>query len=520
MRQAVFLSSAGGRPRRKPETDMKYFGNETIAAISTSLTPSGIGIVRISGPEAFAVGDRVFRAGAQTPADRRTSAEERTPADGMTSHGAQTLTGAPANTILYGHIYDGEEPVDEVLVTVLRAPHSFTAEDTVEINCHGGPHILKRILELVLRHGARQADPGEFTKRAFLNGRIDLAQAEAVGELIGAKNEMARKASLDKLRGKASEDIRAMRGEILHEMAFIEAAMDDPEHISIDGCSERLAEKTAVWTERLNVLLDEADRGRVAREGVKTVLAGRPNVGKSSILNLLLGEDRAIVTDVAGTTRDTLEEQMVWGGLSLNMIDTAGIRDTADPVEQIGVDRARKALDEADLVLLVADAAAGIGPEDRELEESLSGKRVIALLNKCDLAKTPEVLGGSENGSGREHAAGLENWGRAAEGGPILFSAKDGTGLKELKERVEDMFFAGKLNDSEDAWVANARQRTALAAARTSLGLVAESIRAGVPEDMYTIDLADAYRELGYIIGEEVEDELIDKIFADFCMGK
>ena len=508
---------------------MTGFRNDTIAAVSTSLTPSGIGIVRISGPEAFAVGDRVFRAGRAAGPDAGPDAGSEAGQKAGTGAGLKAappaaLAEAPANTVLYGHIMDGGEPVDEVLVTVLRAPHSYTAEDTVEINCHGGPHVLRRVLELVLKNGAAQAEPGEFTKRAFLNGRIDLAQAEAVGELIGAKNELARKASLDKLRGKASEDIRALREQILYEMAFIEAAMDDPEHISIEGYRGTLAEKLVGWEARLQVLLEEAERERVLKEGVRTVLAGKLNVGKSSILNLLLGEDRAIVTDIAGTTRDTLEESMTWGGLALNMIDTAGIRDTDDPVEQIGVDRAKKALDAADLVLLVADADSGIDDEDLRLAEAVRGKRVIALLNKTDLTKD----GGPEgrSGDGEVHASPAETAWAAAAGAsgagaePIRFSAVDGTGLAELRARIEELFFAGKLEPAEDVWLANTRQRQALAAAKDSLGLVRGSIEAGMPEDMFTIDLADAYRELGLILGEEVEDELIDKIFAEFCMGK
>ena len=362
------------------------------------------------------------------------------------------------------------------------------------------------MLELCLAHGARLAEPGEFTKRAFLNGRIDLAQAEAVGELIRSKNETARRASMAKLSGRASEDISGLRGEILYEMAFIEAAMDDPEHISIEGCTERLLGELSGWQSRIQTVLDGSRRGRLLTDGIRTAIIGRPNVGKSSIMNLLLGEDRAIVTQVAGTTRDTLEEQMSWEGISLNIIDTAGIRETDDPVELIGVERARKALEEADLVLLVADASEGIGPEDRALEQTAAGRPAIAILNKTDLLPRADDAAFS--------------WGSEENGGPVMFSAVNGTGLEELKDRIKEMFFAGTFSGIESSWLANARQTEALEAARESLEHVREAARAGLPEDMFTIDLSEAYRQLGLIIGEDVDEDLINKIFSDFCMGK
>ena len=318
------------------------FRNDTIAAISTGMTNSGIGVVRISGEDAVKVADRIFR----KPNGRKLS-EEKT------------------FTIHYGHIYDENELIDEVLVMLMRGPRSYTAEDTVEIDCHGGVLVMRKILETVVKNGARLAEPGEFTKRAFLNGRIDLSQAEAVIDVINAKNDYALKSSVNQLNGAMSRKVKELREKLIYEIAFIESALDDPEHISLEGYPEILHERLIPIKQEIEKLLATADNGRVVREGVKTVILGKPNAGKSSLMNVLVGEERAIVTDVAGTTRDTLEENIRLHGISLNIIDTAGIRDTDDIVEKIGVDKARQIADDADLIIYVVDGSRPLDENDR-----------------------------------------------------------------------------------------------------------------------------------------------------------
>ena len=340
---------------------------ETIAAIATGMSNSGIGIVRISGDQAFEVIDRIYR---------------------NKKGQAGTLWDAKSHTAHYGYIYDGDERIDEVLVLIMRGPNSYTAEDTVEIDCHGGIRMVQRILETVLHNGARTAQPGEFTKRAFLNGRLDLAQAEAVAELIHASNDYALKSSVSQLGGSVSGKIRALRETILYETAFIESALDDPENISLEGYGDRLLKVLEPVTEEIEKLIASADDGRVMTEGVRTVILGKPNAGKSSLMNVLLGEERAIVTDIAGTTRDTLEEHINLQGISLHVVDTAGIRDTEDVVEKIGVNRAMKAAKGADLIIYVADGSRPLDESDREIMELIHDKKAIVLLNKTDLELT------------------------------------------------------------------------------------------------------------------------------------
>ena len=455
---------------------------DTIAAAATAMGSAGIGIIRISGTDAFAVLEKVFR-----PKNEK-----------------KVMSEQPGYTVHYGMAVDGEQVLDEVLVMLMRGPHSYTAEDTAEIDCHGGRLVMQKILEAVLKNGARAAEPGEFTKRAFLNGRMDLSQAEAVMDLIQSKNEMALKSSLAQLKGNVRQEIEKLRAQILYEMAFVEAALDDPEHISLDGYSEELLEKMRGSAAEVERLLKSSESGRMLKEGIKTVILGKPNAGKSSLLNVLLGEERAIVTEIAGTTRDVLEEQLQLGEVSLQLLDTAGIRSTEDVVEQIGVERARKQAEDADLILYVADSSRVLDESDEEILKLLEGKKALVLLNKSDLDPviTPQIM-------------------RERTGHPVLvISAKEGAGIQELEEKIRSLFFQGEVDFNDEVLITNLRQKQALMDASKSLSMVIESIENGMPEDFFTIDLKDAYTSLGFIIGEEIGDDLANEIFGKFCMGK
>lgn len=455
--------------------------SNTIAAIATALSSSGIGIVRISGDNAFDVINKIF-----------------VPADG------KKITKELSHTIHYGHIVDGKDVVDEVLVMVMAGPRSFTAEDTVEINCHGGVLVVRRVLEKVLKNGARPAEAGEFTKRAFLNGRIDLSQAEAVIELINSKNDYARKSSLRQIRGEVSEVIGELREKIIYEIAFIESALDDPEHISLDGYPERLEVMVKDINNKVSDLISSSDNGRIIKEGIKTVILGKPNAGKSSLLNLLLGEERAIVTDIAGTTRDALEENIILDGISLNIVDTAGIRKSEDVIEQIGVKKAFDYAKDADLILYVIDSSDKINENDKEIIETVKDKNVIVIMNKSDLG----VITDSE-------------YVKELTGNSVIsFSAKTGEGYGDLISLIKEMFLSGNIDFNDEVFITNARHKSALVDAEQSLAQVLQSIEDGMPEDFYSIDLMNAYTKLGLIIGESVEDDLVNEIFSKFCMGK
>lgn len=455
---------------------------DTIAAIATAMAPSGIGIVRISGPEAVAVADRLYRG----------KKKEKKLAD-MKSH-----------TIHYGWIVEKEQVLDEVLVMLMRGPHSYTGEDTVEIDCHGGVLAVKRVLEAVLHAGARIADPGEFTKRAFLNGRIDLSQAEAVMDVISAKSEYALQSSVSQLQGSVRRAVKEIREKLLYEIAFIESALDDPEHISLDGYPEKLEGIVQEEKRQIEKLLKSADDGKMLQEGIKTVILGKPNAGKSSLLNLLVGEEKAIVTDIAGTTRDVLEEQISLGGISLRMLDTAGIRSTADKVEQIGVERAKEHAKNANLILYVVDASVPLDENDGQIMELLKGRKTILLLNKSDL----ETVISKEELTARIDA-------------PVLnISAREETGLAELEALIKEMFFQGEISFNDEVYITNMRQKRALEEALESLKLVENSIAMGMPEDFFSIDLMNAYERLGSIIGEAVGEDLVNEIFSKFCTGK
>ena len=455
---------------------------DTIAAIATAMGNSGIGIVRISGEEAIAVADRVFKV----------------------KGGKKKLSDMETHTIHYGFVYDGEEVIDEVLVMLMKGPRSFTTEDTVEIDCHGGMLVTKRVLEAVLKAGARLADPGEFTKRAFLNGRIDLSQAEAVIDVINAKNEYALKSSVGQLRGSVSKKIKELREKIIFEIAFIESALDDPEHISLDGYNEKLMSVTEVLEKDLAALIRSSSNGRVVSEGVKTVILGKPNAGKSSLMNVLVGEDRAIVTDIAGTTRDILEEHIYLQGISLNVVDTAGIRNTEDVVEKIGVSRAMDAAEDADLIIYVVDGSRSLDENDYQIMDFIKNRKAVVLLNKSDLEAVVSIQEIEEKSG---HSV-------------ISISAKKEMGIDKLEEEIKSLFYEGEIDFNDQILVTNVRHAQALKEAYDSILMVKQSIENEMPEDFYSIDLMNAYEKLGSIIGEAVEDDLVNEIFSKFCMGK
>lgn len=456
--------------------------NDTIAAVATAMTASGIGIIRISGPDSRAITGKIYRS----------------------KGGKKRIEEVPTHTINYGFIWDGEEMIDEVLVMVMDGPRSYTGEDTVEIDCHGGVLAMKRVLETVVKYGARPAEPGEFTKRAFLNGRIDLSQAEAVIDVINAKNEYALKSSVSQLRGAVQKVIREIREQIIYQIAYIESALDDPEHISIDGYGERLQEETGAIKEKINRLLDTVKEGKLMKEGIKTVIVGKPNAGKSSLLNILVGEERAIVTDIAGTTRDILEETIVLHGISLRMIDTAGIRNTEDVVEKIGVGKAIEYAKDADLVLYVVDASIPLDENDREIIKLLEDKKAVIILNKTDLKQVVEERDLRE----------------LADHPVVSISAKEEEGIDRLEQMIKEMFFEGNLTFNDEIYITNVRHKAALEEAKRSILLVEDSIEMGMPEDFYSIDLMNAYEALGSIIGEAVGEDLVNEIFSKFCTGK
>ena len=455
---------------------------DTIAAISSAAGNSGIGIIRVSGDEAIEVVDKIFR-----PANKN-----------------KKLANVESHTVHYGHIMDGDKTLDQVLVIVMKNPHSYTGEDTVEIDCHGGMLILKKVLDLVLKNGARTAEPGEFTKRAFLNGRIDLSQAEAVMDLINSKNDFALNSSIEQLKGGVSDAIKDIRKDIIYHIAFIESALDDPEHISLDGYDEEITEMLNENIDKISKLVNSFDNGRIMKEGIKTVILGKPNAGKSSLLNLMLGEDRAIVTDIEGTTRDTLEENINFNGLSLKIIDTAGIRDTEDLVERIGVNKAKEIAKEGDLIIYVVDCSRELDDNDREIIKLINDKQAIILVNKSDM----------------DTVINIDELKKDSNRDVILFSAKNGEGMDQLEEEIRNMFYSGKVTYNDQVYITNARHKEALENALESLKQVKNSVDAGMPEDFYSIDLMDAYTDLGLIIGESVEDDLVNEIFSKFCMGK
>ena len=455
---------------------------DTIAAIATAMSNAGISIIRLSGEDSLKIIDRVY----------------------TSKSGKKKISEQSSHTVHYGFIVDEDEIIDEVMVLIMRGPNSYTREDVIEIDCHGGIVVTKKILEVILKNGARPAEPGEFTKRAFLNGRIDLSQAEAVIDIINAKNDMALKSSVRQLKGNIHDKIVEVRNIIIHDIAFIEAALDDPEHMSIDGFSSELNNRINKVSLELNHLLETADNGKILKEGIKTVILGKPNAGKSSLLNVLVGEDRAIVTDIEGTTRDTLEESINLGGVILNLIDTAGIRNTKDYVEKIGVKKAKESASDADLIIYVVDASRELDENDQEILRLIEGKKSIVLLNKIDLEAitTTDMLKSLTNQT------------------IIEISTKLREGIDILNKSIEKMFFQGELNFNDEIYITNIRHKHKLEESIKSLSQVIHSIELGMPEDFYTIDLMNAYESLGEIIGESVGEDLVNTIFREFCMGK
>lgn len=458
---------------------------DTIAAIATAMTNSGIGIIRISGEDAFTVIDRIYQS----------------------KNGKKKLSEEKSHTVHYGYIVDDTKEnkiIDEVMVLIMRAPNTYTREDTVEIDCHGGVLVMQKILDTVVCHGARPAEPGEFTKRAFLNGRIDLTQAESVMDVISSKNEFALKSSISQLQGSLQKEIKELREKIIYEIAFIESALDDPEHINIDGYGQKLKTVAEECKERIEHLLDTADNGKILKEGIDTVIVGKPNAGKSSLMNVLLKKERAIVTDIAGTTRDVLEEQMNLNGITLNIIDTAGIRDTEDVVEKIGVDKAKDYLVNADLIIYVVDSSTPLDENDEKIMEMIKDRTALVLLNKSDLdtVTTEEMI-----------ASHLDQK-------IIKVSMKENQGVDELENAIKELFFHGKVELNDEVYITNARHKAALSNAKDSLNMVLDSIAMEMPEDFYSIDLMNTYEELGNILGESLGEDLVDEIFSKFCTGK
>ena len=465
---------------------------KTIVGIA-SAAGGGIGIIRVSGSESMKIVDSIFHPGKFNNEENEALIDK------------SYLQQQKSHTIHYGFIIDGNnEVVDEVMVSVMKAPATYTREDVVEINCHGGNYILQRVMQLLLEKGAFLAEPGEFTKRAFLNGRIDLSQAEAVMKMISSKNEFALQSAVKQLEGSVSKYIQQIREQILYEMGRIESALDDPEHYDLTGYSDELFDKTEQQIVSLQRLLDRFENGRMKSEGINTVIVGKPNAGKSSLMNILLDEDRAIVTDIAGTTRDALQESVRLGGLMLNLIDTAGIHNTEDTVEKIGVDRAKQYIEQADFILFVVDGSEEWSDEDEQILPLIAQKKGIILLNKADLkAKVSELF-----------LKDKLSW------DTIALSNETKQGLQQLEQYITDKFERGDLQFNDQICLTSIRHKNAVMQAVNALHRVEQSIKDGMPEDFFTIDLMEAYQQLGLINGDTATEDLVNKIFEEFCMGK
>lgn len=464
---------------------------ETIAAIATALSNSGIGIVRISGDDAIEIADSIFRA----------------------KNKEKKLVYMKSHTIHYGFIYDNENLIDEVMVVVMKGPNTYTREDTIEINCHGGILVMNHILETVLKYGARLAEPGEFTKRAFLNGRIDLSKAEAVMDLIESKNDFAMKSSINQLSGRVSKEVVDLREGVLSKIAYIEAAIDDPENYELEQFRVDLEKSNKELIGRINYLIKLSENGKILKDGIRTVIVGKPNAGKSSFLNKMIGEDKAIVTDIAGTTRDVLEEQIRVHGIGLHIIDTAGIRSTEDIVEKIGVSKAKEYAEDSDLIIYIVDSSVPMDENDEDIVKLIGEKKVIVLYNKTDLnpmVSIEDIYDLFDNTLNRKKDSYHI----------IKTSTLEEIGLKEFEETIEKMFLNQEIIDDNEVFITNMRHKEALMDTLTSLEHVEQSLNNDMPEDFLSIDLMSAYESLGYIIGEQIGEDLVNEIFSKFCMGK
>ncbi|MDI3232085.1 tRNA uridine-5-carboxymethylaminomethyl(34) synthesis GTPase MnmE [Staphylococcus pasteuri] len=456
---------------------------DTITSISTPMGEGAIGIVRLSGPQAIEIGDKLYK-------------------------GKKKLAELDSHTINYGHIIDPDtkETVEEVMISVLRAPKTFTREDIIEINCHGGILTINRILELTMTHGARIAEPGEYTKRAFLNGRIDLSQAEAVMDFIRSKTDRASKVAMNQIEGRLSDLIKRQRQSILEILAQVEVNIDYPEYDDVeDATTEFLLQQSKRIKQEINQLLETGAQGKIMREGLSTVIVGRPNVGKSSMLNNLIQDNKAIVTEVAGTTRDVLEEYVNVRGVPLRLVDTAGIRDTEDIVEKIGVERSRKALSQADLILFVLNNNEALTEDDQTLYDVVKNEDVIVIINKTDLETNLDINEVKE---------------MIGDTPLIQTSMLKQEGIDELEIQIRDLFFGGDVQNQDMTYVSNSRHISLLKQARQSIQDAIDAAESGIPMDMVQIDLTRTWEILGEIIGESASDELIDQLFSQFCLGK
>lgn len=469
---------------------------KTIASIASGMG-GGIGVIRISGDDALVVAGKIFRKRNQI--DLASECEK----DGI-QYDDKYFERKQSHTIHYGFIVDNGKVIDEVMVLLMKKPNSYTREDVIEIDSHGGPFIVKKILETVLKNGAVLAEPGEFTKRAFLNGRIDLAQAEAVMKLISSENNYALNSALSQLEGNLSKYIETIRQGILHDMGYIEAALDDPEHYELGEFKFELKGKLQNDRKKLNELIEHFDDGRMKSEGINTVIVGKPNAGKSSLMNLLLDEERAIVTNVAGTTRDILEERVKLGDVILNLVDTAGIHETNDIVENIGVNKAIEYADKCDFIIYVVDSSERLDDADFQIIDILQQKKGVILMNKSDLNPVITV----------EDIQKKLNW------ECIIFSNETKQGMKELENYVNNSFLDGNISFNDQVYLTGIRHKEAVISAIGSIDAVLQAIDADMPEDFYTIDMMDAYKELGLINGETASEDLVNKIFKEFCMGK
>lgn len=460
--------------------------NKTIAAITTALTPSGVGIIRISGEGSIDIVSKIFKS--KTKKDIDISA---------------------SHMVKYGFIYDGDEIIDEVLVLTFIAPKSFTGENVVEVQCHGNILALQKILDLIIKNGAVLAEPGEFTKRAFLNGRIDLARAEAVSSFIMAQNDLALKANFNQLSGKLSEKLSNYYATISESIAHIEAYLDDPEHIEIDGFADELSKNISFLKTEIKKLLDTYEDGKIINEGINACFLGRPNAGKSSLLNALLKEDRAIVSSIEGTTRDTVEEKINLSGLTLNIIDTAGIRESTDEIEEIGIKKALSKADAADFIIYVVDLTRPLGKEDEKIIEFIKNKKYIVLLNKTDLtsgAPSKEILDLLSKELNNKFF--------------FTSSAVDENSIEEIKKNIRSMFINNEINYNNQILITNKRHKNLLSKTLSSLENVENSIKASLSEDFLTIDLMAALDSLSEILGKNAKEDVINDIFSKFCMGK